>query len=287
MNKKKILLTGSSGFIGKNIMSFLGNNYDIIEVNRSSNYNINDLNSLLNIKKVDIVIHAAAETFIPESFKNPYRFYQFNINASLNIAEYCRIKKVKKLIYLNTYPYGKPKYNPIDEKHETSPHSPYTESKLISEKILFSYLDQKISTTSLRIFNPYGYFQKDDFLIPTILKQALKNDTIKIRDVRPKRDYLHIEDLITLLIKIIHSNNAQGIYNVGYGKSYSINEIVEVIEKILHKKLKIHSTEIPRSNEVLDCFADIKKVKNKFKWSPNIDLKNGINKYIDWIKNNK
>ena len=93
--------------------------------------------------------------------------------------------------------------------------------------------------------------------------------------------------MIVLLIKIIHSTNAEGIFNVGYGKSYGIYEIVEVVEKVLHKKLKIHSTEIARSNEIFDCFADIKKVKNKFKWTPSIDLKNGINKYIDWMKNNK
>ena len=222
---KKVLITGGTGSLGialtKKILQTEVDTIRIYSRNESkqiemqSQVNDSRLRFLIGdvrdkerlskaLEDIDIVIHAAAETFIPESFKNPYRFYQFNINASLNIAEYCRIKKVKKLIYFNTYPYGKPKYNPVDEKYETSPHSPYTESKLISEKLLFSYLDKDISATSLRIFNPHGYSQKDDFLIPTIVRQALTNDLIKVRDARPKRDYLYIEDLIVLLIKIIH-----------------------------------------------------------------------------------
>ena len=137
-------------------------------------------------------------------------------------------------IYLNTFPYGIPKYNPIDENHTISPHSPYTKSKMIAEKLILQYLEKEVSISSLRIFNPYGYFQKEDFLIPTIVKQALLGDIIKVRDIRPKRDYLYIEDLISLLKNIINFSNSEGIYNVGSGKSYSISEIISIIDEILN-----------------------------------------------------
>ncbi len=286
MSKKKILLTGSSGFIGKNILFFLGKFFDIIEVSRSSNYDINNLNSLFKIDNIDTVIHAAAETFIPQSFIDPYRFYKFNLNGSLNIAEFCRIKKVSKLIYLNTFPYGTPKYNPIDENHSIFPHSPYTKSKMIAERIFFQYLEKEVNITSLRIFNPYGYFQKEDFLIPTIVKQALKSNTIEVRDIRPKRDYIYIEDLTLLLKNILNTSDSEGIYNVGTGNSYSISEIISIVEAILNKKFHIKTIAKPRENEVLDCYADIKKAKNKFNWSPTIDLLDGLKKYVSWVKNN-
>ena len=286
MSKKRILLTGSSGFIGKNILFFLGKFFDIVEVSRSSNYDINNLNSLFKIDNIDTVIHAAAETFIPQSFADPYRFYKFNLNGSLNIAEFCRIKKVSKLIYLNTFPYGAPKYNPIDENHSISPHSPYTKSKMIAERVFFQYLEKEVNITSLRIFNPYGYFQKEDFLIPTIVKQALKSNTIKVRDIRPKRDYIYREDLTLLLKNILNVSDSKGIYNVGTGNSHSISEIISIVEAILNKKFHIKTIAKPRENEVLDCYADIKKAKNKFNWSPTIDLLDGLKKYVSWVKNN-
>ena len=286
MSKKRILLTGSSGFIGKNILFFLGKFFDIVEVSRSSNYDINNLNSLFKIDNIDTVIHAAAETFIPQSFVDPYRFYKFNLNGSLNIAEFCRIKKVSKLIYLNTFPYGAPKYNPIDENHSISPHSPYTKSKMIAERVFFQYLEKEVNITSLRIFNPYGYFQKEDFLIPTIVKQALTSNTIEVRDIRPKRDYIYIEDLTLLLKNILNVSDSKGIYNVGTGNSHSISEIISIVEAILNKKFHIKTIAKPRENEVLDCYADIKKAKNKFNWSPTIDLLDGLKKYVSWVKNN-
>ena len=285
MSKKKILLTGSSGFIGKNIILFLSKYFDIVEVSRNSKYDINNLNSLLKINNIEIVIHAAAETFIPQSFDDPYRFYKFNINASLNVAEFCRLKKVSKLIYLNTFPYGIPKYNPIDEQHIISPHSPYTHSKMIAEQLILKYLENEVKITSLRIFNPYGSFQKESFLIPTLVKQALSGKIIKVRDIRPKRDYLYIEDLTSLLKSIINFSDSEGIFNVGSGNSYSISEIISIIEKILNKKFHIKTITKPRDNEVLDCYANIKKVKSKFNWSPTIKIYDGVQKYISWVKN--
>jgi UDP-glucose 4-epimerase len=204
----------------------------------------------------------------------------------LNIAEFCRIKKIDKLIYLNTYPYGIPKYNPVDEKHIIAPHSPYSKSKQVAEQLLFQYLENEVNITSLRIFNPYGYFHKEDYLIPSLVKQALYSNLITVRDIRPKRDYIYIEDLTSLLKNIINVSDSEGIYNVGYGKSFSIPEIVSVLEGILNKKFYTNSIETPRDNEVLDCYADIKKVTSKFKWTPTTNLTDGIKKYIKWIKKN-
>ena len=75
--KKRILLTGSNGFIGKNITYFLGNYFDFIYINRDSKFNINKIDTLLEINKIDCVIHCAAETFIPSSFDDPFKFYKF------------------------------------------------------------------------------------------------------------------------------------------------------------------------------------------------------------------
>jgi UDP-glucose 4-epimerase len=281
---KKILITGVNGFIGKNFIEQYKNKYEIIQVTRNSEFDILDLNTLLNIDEVEIVLHFAAKTFVPDSFDNPYDFYDFNIKSTLNITEFCRLKKVKKIIYLNSYTYGNPKYLPIDEKHPVSFHSPYNKSKYIAEQLLFQYLENISDVISLRLFNIYGKYQSENFLIPTIFKQ-ISNDAVSVKDLKPKRDYLYIKDLIELLNTIINKNHINGIFNVGSGKSISVEEILNTIKDVLNSNLNIISENITRNNEVMDCVADIEKLEKEFSWSPKYSLKDGIIDYLNEVKN--
>lgn len=280
----KILLTGSKGFIGRNIVELLGDKYEIIEVTRGIKFDINNLNSLLDINDVDIVIHAAAKTFVPDSFIDPYNFYKFNINSSLNVAEYCRIKKIHKLIYLNTYPYGNPNYCPVDEGHRVSLHSPYNKSKYLSEKILINYLEDVTNVVSLRLFNLYGKHQKHDFLVPHIIKQALEGDNVIVKDLEPKRDYLYIKDMVSLIDLIINSKSAYGVYNVGSGESYSVGQVIDLVVDILNKPIKVKASGVRRESEVMDCYADIRKLVKDFGWIKKYSLRSGLTDYIDEIK---
>lgn len=282
---KTILLTGANGFIGKNIQALLGERYHIISVTRESKYDIMNLNSLLEIANVDVVIHTAAKTFVPDSFDNPYEFYKFNIDSTLNIAEYCRIKKIKNLIYLNSYAYGSPNYLPIDEKHPVSFHSPYNKSKFIAEELLFNYLSDITNVISLRLFNIYGKYQSDNFLIPEILKQIKGNNEIKVKDLEPKRDFIYVKDLVFLIDKIINSDNKNGIYNIGSGFSYSVEEIIDFIKINIDVDIQVSSENTRRKNEVMDCVADINKVKKDFNWIPKFDLQMGLKDYIGEVYN--
>lgn len=282
--KKKLLITGSNGFIGKNFIEYYSKEYEIIEVTKYSTYNILDLNSLLTINDIDVVLHFAAKTFVPHSFDNPYEFYEFNIKSTLNIAELCRIKKIKKIIYLNSYTYGNPLYLPIDEKHPISFHSPYNKSKFLAEEVLFNYLENYTDVISLRLFNIYGKYQNNNFLIPSILNQISTNE-ITVKDLNPKRDYLYIKDLISLINIIINTKDAKGVYNIGSGLSYSVIEIIDIIKTIHKYDFVVKSQNIVRQNEVMDCYANINKLKKEFKWSPSYSLYTGLEDYLQEVKN--
>ena len=282
--KKRLLITGSNGFIGKNFIEYYSKEYEIIEVTKYSKYNILDLNSLLTINNIDVVLHFAAKTFVPHSFDNPYEFYEFNIKSTLNIAELCRIKKIKKIIYLNSYTYGNPQYLPIDEKHPISFHSPYNKSKFLAEEVLFNYLENYTDVISLRLFNIYGKYQNNNFLIPSILNQISTNE-ITVKDLNPKRDYLYIKDLIALINIIINTKDANGVYNIGSGASYSVIEIIDMIKTIYKYDFVVKSQNIVRQNEVMDCYANINKLKKEFKWSPSYSLYTGLEDYLQEVKN--
>ncbi len=277
---KKILITGSQGFIGKNLVLSLKHKFDIEEISRKTEYDINNLQSFSEMEKIDTVIHCAARTFVPDSFDKKYSFYKFNILSTLNIAEFCLKKNVNKIIYLNAYPYGKPLSLPVDENHPLEPHSPYNTSKLIAEDLLFKYLDGVTSVTSLRVFNVYGNFQSKHFLMPTIISQAQNNGKIILNDLRPKRDFLYIKDLINLIEIIINTKSAKGIYNVGYGKSTSIKEICEAVAVLLKTNVELISKNKIRPNEVLELYSDISKAKKTFNWKPKYNIVRGLTDYL-------
>ena len=188
-------------------------------------------------------------------------------------------KKIKKLIYLNAYPYGVPQYLPIDESHPLEPHSPYNSSKIIAENLLFSYLNNITKVISLRVFNIYGKYQLQNFLIPNIISQIKESDKVILNDLRPKRDFLYIQDLIILLNNIILDTNNIGIYNVGYGRSYSIKEVVDAISIAFNKRIALKTIQKKRQNEILDLYADINKVKSSFNWSPKFSILDGMKHY--------
>ena len=283
--KKKILLTGASGFIGKSFLQVYSKKYDIFFLKKNTFKDENSLEELLNLSKPDIIIHAGANTNISNSFNNPFQLYKYNLFSTLNIAELCRIKKINSIIYLNSYGYGKPQYFPVDEKHPLNFHSPYTSSKYSSEKLLFDYAKGfSLNIISLRMFNIYGLNQGERFLIPSLINQALNNKEIEVNDIRPRRDFLYIKDLLNLLIKIIEKPITEGVYNVGYGKSISIVDIVNNLEKILKKSLTIKNRKKFRENEILDCYAEIKKLKMDFSWKPEFDIEKGLKDYLSLMK---
>ena len=278
----KVLLTGANGFIGKNISSLLGTYCEIIECGRESKFKIDNLQQLLKLNDVEVVIHAAAQSGVQNSFKNSHEYFKFNLESTINIAEFCRLKNVKKLIYLNTYVYGQNPLNPICENHSVKPHSPYTKSKYLCEQMLMEYFDKNTTVISLRIFNLFGLHQPKKFFIPFIIDQLDFNNDIMINDMRPKRDYLYIKDLVSLIRKIIFYKKEMKnhIFNVGSGVSYGFLEIIEILEKIKNKKISFINKNNIRDNEILDCYADISKVENFFDWSCQFSFKDGLKDYI-------
>ena len=146
----------------------------------------------------------------------------------------------------------------------------------------FSTISDK-SFSILSIFNVYGPNQKPEFLIPTILSQ-IKNNKVILGDIKSKRDYLYIKDLITAFLTIV-KNKEKGvqIYNVGSGVSTSAEDIVRAIEKISKKKLSIEVDKSKlRKNEMPDEKADISKLKI-LGWNPKYNVHSGLkDMFTNW-----
>ncbi|CAM3853553.1 NAD-dependent epimerase/dehydratase family protein [Aquirufa aurantiipilula] len=285
---KRILVSGSNGFIGKNLCQALSRrNYQVIQIPSSSEFDLCDITNVENLPDVDIIIHLAAKSYIPESFKKPSIFYQNNVLSTLNLLEKSR-KNQSKFIFISSYVYGIPQYLPIDEKHQRSALNPYTQSKVICEDLCHAYSrDFGLNSVILRPFNVYGPNQLSSFLLPSIISQ-LNNEEIFLQDSRPKRDYIFIDDLVeAILLSVDLEKEGCNSYNVGSGSSYSVSELVDMLIHISKSTAKIRYANIERKGEVLNTIADIKKINSDLGWFPLVDLHEGLIRTFNSTKNNE
>jgi len=284
----KLLITGYKGFIGNTLFKYINGMPDIrksFEISTANGVDLTDFNQVKLLPKFSIIIHLAAKTFIPDSFKNSNEFYRNNFLSTLNILEKAKMDGAR-VIYLSTYIYGNPQYLPVDEIHPIQPLNPYTQSKVLCEELCEAFArDFLVPITVLRPFNIYGPGQASNFLIPHILSQ-LSGPRIYLKDSRPKRDFLYIDDLILLLVNLIKEKSlSYEVFNVGSGISYSVDEIVNIILKLSKSAAKVQYEEISRPGEVNDCFASIHKLFKTYGWRPTISIYNGIEKVLAANKN--
>lgn len=277
-----IAVSGSSGFIGCHLVSALKyKNHSVIEIDLSAGFDLTEPNCIEKISSFDCIIHLAARSFVPLSFEQPNQFYRDNYLSTLNVLELAR-KYQAKVIYFSSYLYGNPQYLPIDELHPLSPHNPYAQSKMICEKICEGYnRDFHIPLIIFRPFNIYGSGQNSSFLIPMIIEQ-LKTGEIRLKDPRPKRDLIHVQDVIdAVLLAVEYNKTGFELFNLGYGKSYSIREIVQIILKELKTSARVSFSNEVRQGEILNTVANTSKLMKYFNWKPKINIEEGIKKIID------
>jgi len=290
----KIVVTGGTGFIGRNLCARLvEEGWDvttlIIEDHVLPNVktiksNILDANSLSSfIEEADVVVHLAAITEHDAIVNRPFETLELNYAGTRNVLNAFVKGKAKHFIYPSSGKvYGKPVYLPYDEEHPTKPSTILGKSKLIAEKLIdfYSYFSTK-SFTIMRIFNVYGPGQGGTFLIPTIMRQ-LAQPKIVLGDLRPMRDYIYVKDLIEAFMTVIKSpEKSANAYNVGSGQSYSAQQIISTIEGITgirHEIVTDHSRY--RKDEFDDERADTGKLA-RLGWLAHTDLKTGLRKTLD------
>ena len=271
----KILITGSEGFLGSYIVDKLKNTFhDVIALNKI-NGDIVDINMWDSLPSVDLVIHLASKTSVPDSWFKTSEFINTNLNGTIACLEYCKKHKCK-LIYFSSYLYGNAKDLPINEDSKLIINNPYALSKKMAEDSCIFYHDNfGIDIIILRPFNIYGPGQSNSFLIPLIIEQLYTSCTINVMDLSPKRDYVFIDDVYSA---ILNSMDLKGfhIFNIGSGKSYSVLEIINIIQKLASTSLIIKSSLSARKNEISDTIADITKAKNNLNWIPKWTIEEGI-----------
>ena len=324
MLKKNILVTGGAGYIGSHVVNLLiekGYNITVIDslitgskklVNKRADFfkcdvsNNKKVSKILKKKKFDIVLHFAGLIRVDESIKKPKKYFLFNFVKSKIFFENCINHNIKKIIFSSTASlYGNTKKKIISEKDEVKPINPYAESKLKFENYLVKKSkSHNLKFIILRYFNVAGADKKlrsgliskySTHLIKIACEVATgKRKTLIVNgsnydtpDGTPIRDYIHVSDLADIhyiCAKYLLKDGSSQIFNCGYGKGYSVIEVINAMNKILKRKI---SYEIGprRDGDVEQIIADTKKFNKFFSWHPkNNSLKKIINTALAWEK---
>lgn len=283
---REILITGASGFVGRHLTAALESaGYTVRGFSREDG----DLvSTVLEFPAVSHVFHLAARTFVPESWSNPRAFYELNVMGTLNVLEFCR-RQQASVTLVSSYVYGAPKYLPIREDHPLEALNPYGHSKIMAEELARFYAShQALRVSIVRPFNLYGWGQDHRFLIPTLVRQFLDPATkeVRVADLRPKRDYLSIDDFVRMLVRIAETGR-QGVFNAGSGTSASVGEVASLVRTACGSSKPLVSREEERKNEVMDVVADISRAREELQWAPRIPLDKGIANLVErWQKDN-
>ncbi len=307
----KILILGAAGFIGKNLTIHLiekGDNELFLFDRENSDYSnviqgnednvslfYGDFNTEYDFKRitkdVDVVYHLIS-TSNPSTSKSVSDDMKGNVLPTINLLDACIHNNVKKIVFLSSggTVYGVVKEVPINEMHDRNPICSYGIQKLTIENIIEYYgyqfgLDYRI----IRLANPYGPYQNPKGglgAVTTFIYKMLTKQTIEVYgDGRVIRDYIFIEDAINGIVNIANGNTEEKVFNLGGGKGYSINEIIEALNKYNGEKVMVEYR-LGRNIDVPINTLDVSRYEQYYGKPERFSLETGIIKTVEFMKAN-
>jgi nucleoside-diphosphate-sugar epimerase len=278
-----VFVTGATGFVGAHLVQALRAQGRRVVTHSRADGDI--ARCPLRFDGLESVVHLAGRSFVPDSWQQPRDFYDVNLLGTVNVLDACRRSNLP-VVFVSSYVYGNPRRLPIAEDHPLQPLNPYSHSKILAEDAVRYYRSQfGVRATIVRPFNIYGPGQDERFLLPTIIRQGVDPaiDRITVRDLRPRRDFIHVRDLVALLIAAI-ARVDDGVFNAGSGVSFAVEEVVAEVNAALERPKPVECTGDERREEVLDVVADISRAGRQLGWKPRVEFRDGVRETVEWAR---
>ncbi|MCL2134125.1 MAG: GDP-mannose 4,6-dehydratase [Candidatus Bathyarchaeota archaeon] len=300
-NDKKVMVTGGAGFIGFHLskaLSSLTDNlviYDNLSSGKIENVNdvpeakfvkgdILDTETLFSQDKMDIIYHLAAQVVVPYSMENPMEDFNTNAKGTLCVLEKARKDDAKLVFASSAAIYGNPSVFPTPENYGFHPFSCYGLSKVVGEEYCQMYREQYgLDIIITRFANVYG--SRCHGVIHDFLDKLAKNP-YKLEIIgtgQQCRDFVHVSDVVDALIKVGSMDSVVGeVYNLGFGKTFSVLELAKMMLSILdlQNKTVVTTTNVSWHGDVTKIWFDITKAKKELNWNPKVSLEDNIKEII-------
>ncbi len=306
--KQTVLVTGGCGYIGSHIVyDLLDHDYDVVVVDNLSNsrrdilpmdvtfyqadiHDTERLYDILRMHAIKIVIHMAAFISVEESVRNPLTYYHNNVEGTRSLLAACLKNNITKILFSSTGAVYQSSEKPLKEHDPQIPSSPYGHSKLMAEQLIADTVAASdINAVILRYFNVAGAeragrtgqqgLSATHLIARTVQVAAGDLDVLTVmgndyptQDGTCIRDYIHVSDLATAHRTVLEQNFPERlkIFNCGYGKGYSVKDVIDHAKKIIRADLNVRIAE-RRPGDAIQVVADNSALLNETLWRPEHD----------------
>lgn len=308
----KCLVTGAAGFIGSHLVEkLLSSGFDVVGIDSFTNYynleqkkrNIKglinqpnftflsadilreDLSSL--VKDIDYCFHLAGEPGVRLSWGQTFQNYlHLNVLTTQKLLESLKSTSIKKFIYASSSSVYGACDLPMKEGTLPKPISPYGVTKFAAEQMCYAYWhNHKIPTVALRYFTVYGPRQRPDMAFSKMIRCLEEGEIFYVYgDGSQTRDFTYVDDIVEATISAAKSGACGEVINAGGGSRANLLDIIEILQKISGKKLRIEHIE-GQKGDPSDTLADLEKARKFLNYKSKTSLEQGLRNQFQWFSN--
>lgn len=302
----RVLIFGAGGFVGSYLCKeFLNNGYKVsgtdkgegsalpseVDFYRTDLMQANEVEKLIGQIQPDIIVNLAAISSVGASWNMPQTTMAINVIGALNIMEAARKSEKKpRILFVGSSEEYVISENPLDENTQLNANNPYGISKVTQEQFAKLYREQYgLKIYCVRPFNHTGIGQRDSFVLPIFCKQVAeidksgKDGKIQVGNLKVKRDFSHVKDVVRAYRMIVESDNCNQIYNVGSGNAYSLEDMLTYIIGLSnqHIEIEVDQNRIRPTDQPVIC-CDRSLIGKELGWEPQYNVYDALKEMYEY-----
>ena len=302
----RVLIFGAGGFVGSYLCKeFLNNGYKVsgtdkgegsalpseVDFYKTDLMQADEVEKLIGQIQPDIIVNLAAISSVGASWNMPQTTMAINVIGALNIMEAARKSEKKpRILFVGSSEEYVISENPLDENTQLNANNPYGISKVTQEQFAKLYREQYgLKIYCVRPFNHTGIGQRDSFVLPSFCKQVAeidksgKDGKIQVGNLKVKRDFSHVKDVVRAYRMIVESDNCNQIYNVGSGNAYSLEDMLTYIIGLSnqHIEIEVDQNRIRPTDQPVIC-CDRSLIGKELGWEPQYNVYDALKEMYEY-----